>query len=366
MARTTKKQDSNKTTPAGKAGRSVIKTSTTTASSTSTPVASLGTNSMTQAAARLMVDSDLEDMTPDDISTITGTPNTANSVTSTVDINEIMKKANKKPAPRTPSPSKKSLLSFSFATPTQDLKLPPSAILNSGNTSTTASTSSGPPKDKIYITTISGEPAFSGFAVYFLPDEKKTKKNGPWSTKLMMDLAKAGFKFGNQVTFEKRAFTLILPNGETPKYDGGNGRTFPGRIFPCIGVDPTSVSDDGFRELADVIVAAVTEKNGYSYTPGPVAMVPDNFLDRTPKIWSDVMGVQDAWLNFLYKYEPTKYSDSAYPPDDDTSTWGKLNPKPVKTYFREGMVTPKICYHLGLSKEWSTEFTTEEIGNESE
>jgi hypothetical protein len=210
-----------------------------------------------------------------------------------------------------------------------------------------------PTKDQAHIAFVVG--AFSGFAVWFMPNENKTTKTGPHSNKIMQDLVKRDEDFEG-IKFEKRSFDLVI-DGREIKHPNKDGIECHSRVFVAQGLEDIGDIEDfeamkpleGITEVINMEHLATGEKN-------PIVEVAlEKAVVRDITKWADIMSVGQAYQNLLFKFNPTTRSwKMDWTDDSDQSTWGKKNLEVIETYFHKGTLNKLHCVALGLPKEWAT------------
>ena len=226
--------------------------------------------------------------------------------------------------------------------------------------STMSSSTGKQPLDLLRIAIIAGAKGASGFGGFFEnPPNKMKQEKSPYSSKIMLDMVKRGHKFCNIFTFAKRSFDMETPN-EPPvmyTYFSHRDRTYRttfNRAFIVTGVDPTSITNKQYKQIAAMICDEINQENGKE-----LAEIDDKFLVKDKyKVWSDLFGHQNA--HEVLKFNCTDFlprkATQGYPAEDEP-TWGKANLHIISTFYKKGSLTPSQCAVYGLGLEWAKPVT---------
>ena len=113
----------------------------------------------------------------------------------------------------------------------------------------------------------------------------------------------------------------------------------------------TQSHDEGyFRKLAQSIAQKIAQKQVKDGCgTGILCEVPDDFLDKKPKLWKDVVGDKGACMLVMHKFRfQMKWYASSVQPSDK---WKKERLELIAAYFVNGTVPHSFCLDIALPVE---------------
>ena len=205
--------------------------------------------------------------------------------------------------------------------------------------------------ETIHITLIqSSKRDVSGFGVYFIP-KYKDRDIGPRSTIIVHELVHKGLEIAEGIFFEKTKYPFHFPNGQTKWYhDYKTNRQFQASVFVCY-METQSHDEGYFRKLAQSIAQKIAQKQVVDGCgTGIPCEVPDDFLDKKPKLWKDVVGAEGACMLVMHKFcfQMKWYASSVQPSDK----WKKDRLELIAAYFKKACIPHDFCLDIGLPVEW--------------
>ena len=210
--------------------------------------------------------------------------------------------------------------------------------------------------ETIHITLIqSSKRDVSGFGVYFIP-KYKDRDIGPRSTIIMHELVHKGLEIAEGIFFEKTKYPFHFPTGQIQRYhDYKNKQQFQASVFVCY-METQSHDEGYFRKLAQSIADKIAQKQVVDGCgTGISCEVPDDFLDKKRKVWSNVVGSETACVILMEKFHlKMKWYASSVQPSEE---WKKERLELMAAYFKKGTVPHNFCLDIGLPVEWDVRLT---------